>query len=66
MARTSKTPAVRTHAFDTETWVTRKGVIAKNTVRVAKGQPGAGTFQGATNLRGTVGVVVGVSLVKSA
>ena len=27
--------------------------VAKSTVRVAKGQPGAGRFHGATNLRGT-------------
>jgi len=28
--------------------------VFKHTVRVAKGQPGGGRFQGATNLRGTV------------
>lgn len=27
--------------------------VFKHTVRVAKGQPGGGRFQGATNLRGT-------------
>lgn len=37
-----------------EVWTTRQGVVAKATVRVAKGQPKAGTFHGATNLRGTV------------
>ena len=47
-----------THTFrtgtDAETWNTRKGVVRKNTVRVEKGKPGAGQFQGATNLRGSV------------
>lgn len=40
--------------------------VRKATVRVAKGQPGAGTFQGATNLRGTVKPLAAVTLVKSA
>lgn len=59
---------VRTHSFSTETWVTRKGIVTKQAVRVAKGDPSGkgGTFQGATNLRGTVSVASGVSLVKSA
>ena len=39
---------------EAESWNTRKGVVVKNTVRVKKGQAGAGQFQGATNLRGSV------------
>ena len=37
-----------------EVWKTRKGTVTKATVRVSKGQRGAGQFNGATNLRGTV------------
>ena len=64
MARTS----VRTHSFSTETWNTRKGAVQKSAVRVAKGDPSGkgGTFQGATNLRGSALPVIGVTLVKSA
>lgn len=61
--------AVRTRTFtvrggqEREVWTCRRlngGTqsapvdVFKATVRVAKGQPGAGQFQGATNLRGTV------------
>ena len=50
--------SVRTHVVRAgvvaETWNTRQGQVRKATVRGAKGQPGAGTFHGATNLRGTV------------
>lgn len=36
-----------------EVWNRRTGTVQKDTVRVAKGQPGGGQFHGATNLRGT-------------
>lgn len=47
---------------DREVWTLRNRLggtqgkpveVFKHTVRVAKGQPGGGRFQGATNLRGT-------------
>lgn len=54
MAR--KAAVVHTVRAD-ERWVrtprTNPTVVTKATVRVAKGQPKAGTFHGATNLRGT-------------
>lgn len=64
MARSNRTV---THVVrggqDREVWTckTRNGGTAnapvevfKHTVRVAKGEPGGGRFQAATNLRGTV------------
>lgn len=53
MARKPVAHTVRQAEVWTRTPKTNPTRVAKATVRVAKGQPGAGQFHGATNLRGT-------------